>query len=182
MNITSSPFSLLFQLHSPHLLHILFFCFLGPHLRDMEVPRPRVESELQLSTMATATAMPDPSRVCDQHHSSWQCWILNPLSKASDQTCILMVTRQIHFRWAATGTPFSQLLTSFLCSQMPWRPGLTAGSPWRAALCRGGYLQGTSTNGVFEAKWLSVRLGTLTPGAFTVEQELAVKWVLITLI
>ena len=29
--------------------------------------------------------------------SSWQCQILNPLSKARDQTCILMDTSQIHF-------------------------------------------------------------------------------------
>ena len=33
---------------------------------------------------ATATAMWDPSRVCDLHHSSRQRWILNPLSKATD--------------------------------------------------------------------------------------------------
>ena len=30
---------------------------------------------------ATATATPDPSRICDLHHSSWQCWILNPLGQ-----------------------------------------------------------------------------------------------------
>ena len=34
----------------------------------------------------TATAMPDPSRICDLHHSSQQCWILNPLSEARDGT------------------------------------------------------------------------------------------------
>ena len=58
----------------------LFFClfvFLGPHPRHMEVPRLGVESELQLPAYATATAMPDLSCVCDLHHSSWQCWILN---------------------------------------------------------------------------------------------------------
>ena len=32
-----------------------------------------------------ATAMPDPSRVCELHHSSWQHWILNPLSEARDE-------------------------------------------------------------------------------------------------
>ena len=32
----------------------------------------------------TATAMRDPSRICDLHHSSEQCWILNPLSEARD--------------------------------------------------------------------------------------------------
>ena len=57
----------------------------------MEVPRLGVESELQLpaTATATATAMKDPSHVCDLHHSSRQCWIINPLSKARDQTWIL---------------------------------------------------------------------------------------------
>ena len=42
--------------------------FLGLHLQHMEVPSLGVESELLAYT--TATAMPDPSRVCDLHHSS----------------------------------------------------------------------------------------------------------------
>ena len=46
------------------------FCFLGPHLWHMEVPRLGVESELQLLAYATAIAMPDLSRICDLHHSS----------------------------------------------------------------------------------------------------------------
>ena len=49
----------------------------------MEVPRVGVELELQLPNYALATAMPDLSRVCDLHCSSQQCWILNPLGKAS---------------------------------------------------------------------------------------------------
>ena len=44
--------------------------FWGPYPWHMEVPRLRVESELQL--LAYATATPDPSCVCDLHHSSWQ--------------------------------------------------------------------------------------------------------------
>ena len=39
---------------------------------------------------ATATAMPDPSWVCDLHHGSRQCQILNPRSKARNQTHILI--------------------------------------------------------------------------------------------
>ena len=35
------------------------------------------------------------SHVCDLHHSSRQRWILNPLSKARDRTCNLMVPSQI---------------------------------------------------------------------------------------
>ena len=44
----------------------------------------------------TVTAMPDPSHICKLHHSSWQRWILNPLSEARDETCILMDTSWIH--------------------------------------------------------------------------------------
>ena len=80
-----------------HVLQREFFSFffLGPHPQHMEVPRLRVKSELQLPTYTTATEMQDPSRVCGLHHSSWQCWILNPQSKASDQTWILMDASQI---------------------------------------------------------------------------------------
>ena len=49
-----------------------FFFFLGLYLWLMEVPRLGVESELQLLSCATATAIPDGSHVCDLHHSSWQ--------------------------------------------------------------------------------------------------------------
>ena len=42
-------------------------------------------------------ALQDLSHICDLHHISWQCWIPDPLSKARDQTCILMDTSQIHF-------------------------------------------------------------------------------------
>ena len=46
-----------------------FFGFLGPHPWHVEVPRLGVELELQLLTYATATAMQDPSQICDLHHS-----------------------------------------------------------------------------------------------------------------
>ena len=59
----------------------------------MQVPRLGVESEQQLPAYATATAMWDPSHVCDLHHSSLQGQILNPLSKSRDQTHILMGIR-----------------------------------------------------------------------------------------
>ena len=67
-----------------------FFFFLGPHLQYMEVPRLGVKSELQLPAYATATVTPHPSCICDLHHSSQQFGILNSLSEARDQTCILM--------------------------------------------------------------------------------------------
>ena len=62
----------------------LFFVFLGPHLRHMEVPRLGIESELQPLAYARATATLNPRGICDPHHSSWQCQIFNPLSEARD--------------------------------------------------------------------------------------------------
>ena len=73
-----------------------FFCFLGPHLQHMDIPRLGGKSELQLPAYTTATAMLDLSNICDLHHSSWQHQIPNPLSKDRDQTCILMDTRKVH--------------------------------------------------------------------------------------
>ena len=36
------------------------------------------------------------SCICDLHHSSQQCWILNPLSEGKDRTHVLMDTSQVH--------------------------------------------------------------------------------------
>ena len=63
----------------------------------MAVPRLGVESELQLPTYTTATATRDPSCICDLHHSSWQHWILQPLSEGRGRTCILVDTSFILF-------------------------------------------------------------------------------------
>ena len=49
--------------------------------------------------------MQDPSHICDLHHSSLQGWILNPLSKAGNRTCILTNTVRFLTCWATTGTP-----------------------------------------------------------------------------
>ena len=69
----------------------LSFChFLGLPPRHMEVPRLVVQSELQPPAYARTTATRDPSCVCNLHHSLWQHRILNPLSKARDQTRNLM--------------------------------------------------------------------------------------------
>ena len=40
------------------------------------------------------------------YHSSWQGWILNPLSKVRDRTCILMDTSQVCYCWAKRELPF----------------------------------------------------------------------------
>ena len=81
------------------------FLFLGPHGWHIEDPRLGVQYELQLPGYTTATAIWDPSRVCDPHHSSWQWRIPDPLSEARDQTHILMDTGWICFHCVATGTP-----------------------------------------------------------------------------
>ena len=61
----------------------------------------------------TATTTQDQSHVCDLHHSSWQHWILSPLSKARDWTCNLIFPSWIHFLCATTGTP-KNILTAWL--------------------------------------------------------------------
>ena len=72
------------------LLNFSIFFFLWPHLHHMEIPSLEVELEPQLPAYSTATATQDPSHICNVHHSLWQFQILNPLSKARDQTHILM--------------------------------------------------------------------------------------------
>ena len=58
----------------------------------MEVSGLGVEMELQLQAYATAIATLDLSHICNLCHSLWQHQILNPLSEARYQTCILMDT------------------------------------------------------------------------------------------
>ena len=87
----------------------LFFFFLGPRPRHMEVPGPGVQLELQMLAYTTATAMPDLSQVCSLHHSLWQRRILNPLSEARDGTWNLIAPSWIHFCCATTGTPWQTL-------------------------------------------------------------------------
>ena len=64
---------------------VLLFCFFRAAPLAYGGSQARAESELQLPAYTTATATPDPSRAYNLHHSSWQRWILNPLSEAEDQ-------------------------------------------------------------------------------------------------
>ena len=68
--------------------------------------------ELLAAGLVTATAMPDPSHICDLHHSSQQHRIPSPLSKARARTHNLMVPS--HFFCATMGTPVI-ILNSFDC-------------------------------------------------------------------
>ena len=72
----------------------------------MEAPRIGDESELLAHTTATATQ--DLSCVCDLHHGLPQCRILNPLSKARDQTLVLMDAS-----WVVTAEPQWELPVLF---------------------------------------------------------------------
>ena len=73
-----------------------FLPFLWPQLQHTEIPRVgRGWLELQPPPYTTATATPDPSCLCDLHHSSWQHRILNPLVVARDWTWIFMDIRFI---------------------------------------------------------------------------------------
>ena len=117
--------------------------FLGLHLQHMEVPKPGVKWEPQLPAYARASATPDPSRVCELHHSSQQHRILNLWSEAGDRTCYLMVPRRICFHCATTGTRATgdwnvlddaHFKESSLC---PHRSSRSTQSPWLEKLFRG---------------------------------------------
>ena len=87
-------------LNTTNFLNFIYFVvitFLELPLWHMEIPELGVELELQLPVCTRATATPDPSRVCDLHHSSWQRWILNPLSRARDQTRVLVDTIWVRY-------------------------------------------------------------------------------------
>ena len=77
----------------------------------MEVPRLGVELELQLPAYTTATATPNLSYICDLHAAWSNERTFNLLSKARDQTSILMDTGQIfntlnHNRNSQFANPF----------------------------------------------------------------------------
>ena len=101
-------------LHFSHreslLLFFFFWSFLGLLPWYMEVPRLGVQSELQLPAYPTATETRDPGHVCDPPYSSQQRRILNPLSKARDQTCVLMDISQVHNLLSHSSNAWSSLL------------------------------------------------------------------------
>ena len=71
------------------LLHSFFFLRLN--LQHMEVPGLGVK----LGIYITATATPDLICICNLCCNLQQCWILNPLRGARDQTHILMDTSRV---------------------------------------------------------------------------------------
>ena len=77
------PFGLLLKVEP-------LFLLLRPNLRHMEVPGPGVKLEPQLPACVTATGTKDQNQICELH------WILNPLSRARDQSHVLMDTSGVH--------------------------------------------------------------------------------------
>ena len=63
----------------------------------MEVPRLGVESELQLSAYTTATAQGVQAASATYTTVHRNARSINPLSKASDQTHVLMDTIRVHY-------------------------------------------------------------------------------------
>ena len=62
---------------------------------------------------STAPATRDPSCICYLHNSLQQSWILNPLRKARDQTCILMDTSRFLDPLSHSGNLLDWPLRSF---------------------------------------------------------------------
>ena len=83
-----------------------FFCLLSfyGHTYGIWSSQARGLIRVIVPAYTIATATPAPRCICSLHHSPQQCQILNPLSKAGDWTCNLMVPNQIHFNWATMGT------------------------------------------------------------------------------
>ena len=82
---------------------IFFFCFLGLQLQYIEVPRLEAESELQ--PLAHATAIRDPSCICDLHHSPRQSRIITHWARPGIKPESSWILVRFLTRWNTTGTP-----------------------------------------------------------------------------
>ena len=82
---------------------------LGLYPWHVEVPR--LEVKLELHPLSHSNSGSEP-RLQPYTTAHWQRWILNPLSEARNQTCVLMDASLIRFRWAMLGTPE----TAFWCA------------------------------------------------------------------
>ena len=114
------------------ILIFLIFYFLLFKAAPAAYGNSQARGRIRATAYATATAIPDPSYVCDLHHSSWQCRILNPLSEAGDGTCNLMAPSRIRVCCATMRTPcfllkcnnfiywFNACKMDFLISSLNW--------------------------------------------------------------
>ena len=83
----------------------VLFCILRLHLWHMEILKLGVESELQLLAYTTATAMQDPSHVCDLHHSLQQHWILTHWVRPGIEPASSWILAGLVNNWATKGAP-----------------------------------------------------------------------------
>ena len=106
-----------------------FFVFMGPHLQHMEVPRLCSNRSYSCQPTLRPQQLPDLSRIHDLHYCSQQCWILNPLSGARDQTLVLMDTSWVCYHWAIMGTLYHKATFKKISSRVSimaqWLTNLT---------------------------------------------------------
>ena len=79
----------------PFHLFFFFFPFLGPHSQAYGGSQARDLIGAVAPGLHHSHSNAGSEPICDLHHSSQQCWILNPLLKARDRTRNLMVPSRI---------------------------------------------------------------------------------------
>ena len=108
LKIKSTP------LQQPELLQLdFFFSFLGPHPRHMEVSRPGVESELQLTAYTTTIATWDLSHICDLCHSCGNTGSLTHWARPGIKPTSSWILAGFVTCWTTTGTPAVGFLTHY---------------------------------------------------------------------
>ena len=104
-NLTIDKYSLFRIVMFIFLLFIFYFCLFRAAPMAYGSSQVRGHIGAIAADLYHNHGMPDPSHVCNLHHSSQQCWILDPLIEARDRICVLMDTSQDHYHWATMGTP-----------------------------------------------------------------------------
>ena len=77
--------------HSFFFNFIYLFVFLGHTCSIWRFPDSGSNRSCSHWPIPQPQQLRDPNCICHLHHSSWQCWILNPLSKSRDQTLVLWI-------------------------------------------------------------------------------------------
>ena len=80
---------------TPRLHLYCCFFFLPFRARPEAYRSSQAKGRIGAAAASLHMATLDPSHICDQCCSLQQCWILNPLNKARDQTHIFMDTSQV---------------------------------------------------------------------------------------
>ena len=87
------------------LMGFCLFCFLGPHPQHMKVSRPGGRIRAAAASLGHSHSNAGSKPHLYLHLSSRQCHILNLLSKARDQTQVLMDTSRVCYHRATMRTP-----------------------------------------------------------------------------